>query len=72
MSTAFHTTDELRAALTRLVPAMAGGLTITTPSGESLSLLPGRLADRLADELCIDLMLVLKHREQRETVGRSS
>lgn len=69
MSTAFHTPGELQAALARLVPAMGSGLTITTASGESLTLNPGRLVDRLADELSQGLRLELMRREARQLMG---
>jgi hypothetical protein len=72
MSTTFHTTDELRFALETIVPAMrARGFTIKTP-GYEFSLLPGRLADRLADELDLDLRLNVMHRTERERAGQSS
>ena len=70
MSTSFHTTVELSVALERLVPAMAQGLTIMTPSGGMLTLLPGRLVDRLADELSQALRLELMRRDVSETMGR--
>lgn len=65
MSTTFHTPAELSQALNQLVPAMAKGLTIQA-GGHSLTLLPGLLADRLADELCLGLMVELKSRESRQ------
>jgi hypothetical protein len=65
MSTTFHTSVELTMALQRLVPSMAHGLTISTPAGGSITLLPGRLADRLADELSQHLRLELMRREAR-------
>ena len=72
MSTASCTTVELGMALDRLVPAMAHGLTILTPAGGSLVLLPGRLADRLADELSQGLRLELMRREVRLAEGLQS
>jgi hypothetical protein len=63
MSTAHHTTVELSMALDRLVPAMAHGLTILTPAGGQITLPPGRLADRLADELSQGIRLELMRRE---------
>lgn len=61
-STACHTTVELSMALARVAPAMAQGLTIITPAGGQLTLLPGRLAERLADELSQALRLELMRR----------
>lgn len=69
MSTTFHTTAELRAALNKLAPAMGSGFTITTASGEQLSLLSGRLADRLADELSQGLRLDLMRREHVDSMA---
>jgi len=66
VSTTYHTTDELRYALNNLPAAMAArGLTIRAGAYE-ITLLPGRLADRLADELSQGLQLNVMQREQAE------
>jgi hypothetical protein len=50
---------------------MAHGLTISTTAG-TITLLPGRLSDRLADELSQGLRLELMRREARENMGRAA
>lgn len=72
MSTSYHTTTELSMALDRVVPSMAQGLTIMTPAGGSLTLLPGKLADRLADELSHALRLELMRRGVPSMEGQPS
>lgn len=68
MSTQFHTPAELEAALHLLVPAMGThGLTIQA-GGHSFTLLPGRLADRLSDELAQALRLDLMRHDVRSQV----
>ena len=61
-----HTEVELRYALNNLPAAMAArGLTIKAGAYE-ITLLPGRLADRLVDELSQGLRLELMRREAVE------
>jgi hypothetical protein len=62
-STAMHTDAELRYVLNNLPDAMAArGVTIKAGAFE-IKLLPGRLADRLADELSQGLRLDVMRRE---------
>lgn len=72
MSTAHHTTVELSMALDRLVPAMTHGFTILTAAGGQITLAPGRLVDRMADELCLGLMVELKSRGAQVPQGAQS
>jgi hypothetical protein len=72
MSTAHHTTVELSMALDRLVPAMTHGFTILTPAGRQITLAPGRLVDRMADELFLGLMVELKRRGAQVPQGAQS
>lgn len=68
MSTRFHTSAELSLALNQLVPAIGvHGLTIQA-GGHSITLLPGRLADRLSDELAQALRLDLMRHDVRSQV----
>lgn len=69
MSTAHHTTVELSMALNRLIPAMQHGFTIITPAGGSITLLPGRPAELLRDELAQQINLELARRAARERSG---
>lgn len=72
MSTAHHTTVELSMALDRLVPAMTRGFTILTPAGGQITLAPGGLVDRMADELCLGLMVELVSRGVQVPQGAQS
>ena len=71
MSLAFHTPAELQLALSALVPAMGFGLTIQT-GGHSITLPPGRLADRLSDELAQGLRLEVMRREAARQMHREA
>lgn len=65
-STSFHMLAELNMAQICLLPAMASqGLQISA-GGHTITLLPGRLVDRLADELAQQLRLEVLRREAEE------
>jgi hypothetical protein len=57
MSLQFHTACELEMAAQQLTADMAQGFTILTPSGRSFTLLPGKPAERLRDELALQLQM---------------
>jgi hypothetical protein len=62
-STHFHSAAELSAAEQFLVPAMREGVLTLSAGGHSITLLPGRLSERLADELAQQLRLEELRRE---------
>lgn len=71
-STRVHSDSELHMAQHRLLPAMGvHGLQIVS-GGHSITLLPGRLVDRLADELAQQLRLEVLRREAEEFARRGA
>lgn len=69
MSLTFHTNTELDTAASTLLPDMAQGFTIQTPSGRSFSLMPGRAAELLRDELGLQLQMEIARRGVRNRSG---